>query len=117
MEPQEDALDRQLREGMPYIDDDGFASRVIAQLPSARRESTRLRVTVITALTILGSVVAYFLSDRGHVVVQSMVELSSFPLWMILVFAFGSGALIGGLAVLYLLRRTPEFRDLIRLRS
>jgi hypothetical protein len=45
-----------------------------------------------------------------------VVQLSSFPIWLLLVFAFGCGLVIGAFAVIFAIRKTPEVRDLARLR-
>lgn len=112
----DDTLDRQLRDAAPYIDDEGFSARVIARLPAARREPRWLRVMVPLGLTVLGSGVAYLLSGGGRFVREGVVQLSSFPIWVLLVFAFGCGLLVGAFAVIFAIRKTPEVRDLARLR-
>ena len=43
----DETLDRQLREAVPYINDDGFTARVIARLPAARREPQWLRAMIV----------------------------------------------------------------------
>jgi hypothetical protein len=108
-------LDRQLREAAPYIDDDGFTARVIARLPVSRPESRRLRAIILTGLTALASAVAYLLSGRGRFVTEGVVELSSFPIWLLIVFAFGCGLIVGAIAVVFVIRKTPELHDLGRL--
>ena len=40
-------LDRQLREAVPYINDDGFTARVIARLPAPRSEPRWLRAMIV----------------------------------------------------------------------
>ena len=50
---QEDWLDARLRDEAPYIDDAGFSSRVIAQLP-ARRSRNSLRSVILLAVTVTG---------------------------------------------------------------
>jgi hypothetical protein len=112
----DDTLDRQLRDAAPYVDDEGFTARVIARLPARRREPRWLRATVLLGLTVLGSGVAYLLSGGGRFVREGVVELSSFPIWVLLGFAFGCGLLVGAFAVIFAIRKTPEVRDLARLR-
>ena len=112
----DETLDRQLREAMPYIDDEGFTARVMASLPAARREPRWLRAMILVGLAILGSGIAYLVSGGGRFVREGMIQLSTFPIWLLLVFAFGCGLVVGGFAVLAVLRRTPEVRDLARLR-
>ncbi|PYJ67547.1 MAG: hypothetical protein DME76_14905 [Verrucomicrobia bacterium] len=113
---EDETLDRQLREAAPYIDDDGFTARVMAKLPAARREPRWLRAMVLLGLTVLGSGLAYLLSGGGRFVREGMVQLANFPVWLLLVFAFGCGLVVGAFAVIFAIRKTPEARDLARLR-
>jgi hypothetical protein len=113
----EDPLDRQLREAVPYIDDDGFTARVMAKLPELRRETRSSRGFVLVAITALGSVIAYILSGGGRFVQEGIMRLSSFPILILLLFAFGSGLVVGACAVIAAIRKTPEVRDLRRLQS
>ncbi len=62
----DETLDRQLREAVPYIDDDGFTARVMANLPAAPREPRWLRDDGSLGLALLGSGVAYLLSGGGQ---------------------------------------------------
>ena len=112
----DETLDRQLREAVPYIDDEGFTARVMARLPAARREPRWLRAMILLGLTVLGSGIAYLLSGGGRFVREGMLQLSSFPIWLLLVFAFGCGLVIGAFAVIFAIRKTPEVRDLTHLR-
>jgi len=107
-------LDRQLREAVPYIDDDGFTARVMARLPAARREPQWLRAVIVLGLALLGAVAAYVIGG-GHVVREGIIEFANFPIWLLLVFAFGCGLVIGAFAVIFAIRKTPEVRDLTRL--
>jgi hypothetical protein len=109
----DETLDRQLREAVPYINDDGFTARVIARLPAARREPQWLRAMIVLGLALLGTGVAYLLS--GGVIRQGLVQLADFPIWLLLVFAFGCGLVVGAFAVIFAIRKTPEVRDLTRL--
>ena len=112
----DDTLDRQLRDAAPYIDDEGFTARVIARLPAVRREPRWLRAMVLLGLTALGSGVAYLLSGGGRYVREGVVQLSTLPIWVLLVFAFGCGLLVGAFAVIFAIRKAPEVRDLAQLR-
>jgi hypothetical protein len=96
---QEDWLDRQLREGAPYIEDDGFTARVLAMLPSARQHEQSLRTIILVGLTAIGSALAYTLSDGGRFVAVEMARLSTLPALWLYALAFGSGILVmtGGL--------------------
>jgi hypothetical protein len=109
----DETLDRQLREAVPYINDDGFTARVIASLPAARREPQWLRAMIVLGLALLGTGVAYLLS--GGVIRQGLIQMADFPIWLLLVFAFGCGLVVGAFAVIFAIRKTPEVRDLTRL--
>jgi len=112
----DETLDRQLREATPYIDDEGFTARVMAKLPAARCEPRWLRAMILLGLTLLGSGTAYLLSGGGRFIREGIIQLSGFPIWLLLVFTFGCGLVVGGFAVVVALRKTPEVRDLARLR-
>ena len=112
----DETLDRQLREAMPYIDDEGFTARVMARLPAALREPRWLRAMILLGLTLLGSAVAYLVSGGGRFVREGVIQLSDFPIWLLLVFAFGCGLVVGAFAVIVAVRKTPEVRDVARLR-
>src|SRR6266480_3986263 len=112
----DETLDRQLREAVPYIDDEGFTARVMSGLPSRGREPRWLRAIILLGLTIIGSGVAYLISGGGRFVREGMIQLSDFPIWLLLVFAFGCGLVVGAFAVIAAVRKTPEVRDVARLR-
>ena len=110
----DDTLDQQLREAVPYINDDGFTTRVIASLPAVRHEPRWLRAMIVVGLALLGSGVAYVIGG-GHVVREGIMEFANLPIWLLLVFAFGCGLVVGAFAVIFAIRKTPEVRDLTRL--
>jgi hypothetical protein len=110
---EDEALDRQLREAAPYVDDDGFTARVMASLPVPRREPRWLRAMIVVGLALLGTGIAYLLS--GGVIRQGLIQMADFPIWLLLVFAFGCGLVVGAFAVIFAIRKTPEVRDLTRL--
>jgi hypothetical protein len=109
----DETLDRQLRDAVPYINDDGFTARVIARLPAAQREPQWLRAMIVIGLALLGTGVAYLLS--GGVIRQGLIQMADFPIWLLLIFAFGCGLVVGAFAVIFAIRKTPEVRDLTRL--
>ena len=111
----DETLDRQLREAVSYINDDGFTARVIARLPAPRSEPRWLRTMIVLGLALLGTVVAYVIGG-GHIVREGIIEFANFPIWLLLVFAFGCGLVVGAFAVIFAIRKTPEVRDLARLR-
>ena len=75
---QEDWLDARLREEMPYIDDDGFTTRVLQKLPAAHPRRS-FRGAILLCATILASLLAYFLSDGGRFLVVEAYRLLSMP--------------------------------------
>ena len=109
----DETLDRQLRDAVPYINDDGFTAGVIARLPAAQREPQWLRGMIVLGLALLGTGVAYLLS--GGVIRQGLIQMADFPIWLLLIFAFGCGLVVGALAVIFAIRKIPEVRDLTRL--
>ena len=112
----DETLDRELREAVPYIDDEGFTARLMSKLPATRREPRWLRAMILVGLALLGSGVAYLLSGGGRFVREGVIQLSGFPIWLLLVFAFGCGLVVGAFAVIVAVRKTPEVRDVARLR-
>jgi hypothetical protein len=112
----DETLDRQLREAVSYTDDNGFTARVMARIPVARREPRWLRAMILVGLTLLGSGIAYLLSGGGRFIREGVIQLSDFPIWLLLVFAFGCGLVVGAFAVIAAVRKTPEVRDVARLR-
>lgn len=111
----DETLDRQLCEAVPYINDDGFTARVMASLPAARGEPQWLRAMIVLGLALLGTGIAYFLSGGDSFVREGMIQMADFPIWLLLVFAFGCGLVVGAFAVIFAIRKTPEVRDLTRL--
>src|SRR3954468_19589933 len=108
----DETLDRQLGEPVPYINDDGFTARLMASLPAARREPQWLRAMIVVGLALIGTGIAYFLSGGSSLVREGVVKMADFPIWLLLVFAFGCGLVVGAFAVIFAIRKTPEVRDL-----
>src|SRR5260370_36093372 len=75
----EDPLDRQLREAMPYIDDDGFTARVLQRLPPPRRQRDSLRAVILLAVTVLASVLAFVLSDNRRFITVAIERAATMP--------------------------------------
>ena len=91
---QEDWLNRELREAAPYIDDEGFTSRVLQQLPPPRRDHDLLRAAILLGMTLLASVLAYVVSGGGRFVSITLERLAALPALWILVLALVSGLVI-----------------------
>ena len=90
-----DLLDRQLREVAPYIDDDGFTRRVLQQLPARRPRLQLFRATILLSITLLASILTYFLSDGGRFITDAIMRMAGMSPMMIL--AIGA---IGGICVM-----------------
>lgn len=91
---EEDWLDRELREAAPYIDDQGFTARVLQQLPPPRRSHDLLRAAILLGMTLLASVLAYFVSGGGRFVSVTIERLAALPALWVLVLALASGLVI-----------------------
>lgn len=90
----DDMLDRRLREAVPYIDDNGFTTRVLSQLPAPQQKPVSLRGVILIGITILASVLSYILSDAGHLITTGMIRAASLPMLWILLGAAASGMLV-----------------------
>ena len=108
---QEDSLDRQLREAVPYIEDDGFTGRVLRQLPAPRRRSQSLRPVILIGMSLLASAVAYVLSDGGRFVVIGITRLTVLPSLWIFLLALGAGILVMAGGLLAAMSKTSELQS------
>ncbi len=97
---QEDWLDARLREEAVYVDDAGFTARVVQKLPPARQIRYATRSAILLGLTVLASVIAYFVSGGGMFIAESMARIALLPLPVILLGAVATTFLvmIGSLA-------------------
>jgi hypothetical protein len=91
---QEDWLDRELREAVPYIDDEGFTARVLQQLPPLRRRHDLLRAAILLGMAFLASVLAYVVSGGGRFVSVTLERLAALPALWVFVLALASGLVI-----------------------
>jgi hypothetical protein len=92
-----------LREAAPYIDDDGFAARVLQQLPPRRSSRDLLRAAIILGMTLLASGVAYVVSGGGRFVSVTLERLAALPALWVFVLALGAGLMmtaVGAIAAL-----------------
>ena len=90
---QEDWLDARLREEAAYIDDAGFTARVVQKLP-AHRVRYSLRAIILLGLTVVASVIAYFLSDGGSFIAEGVTRFALLPLPVIWLCAAGATVLV-----------------------
>jgi hypothetical protein len=108
---QEDWLDRQLREATPYIDDDGFTKRVVRKLPAPRQPRLSSRAIILIGLTVLGSLIAYIISDGGRFVTHELIRLATLPMWWLLLAALASGALVTVIGFAAALSKSRELQS------
>ena len=97
---QEDWLDARLRDEAAYIDDAGFTSGVVHQLP-ARSVRRSYRAAILLAVTLIASVAAYLLSDGSWFVAERVTALATMPVIQIWLYAAAATVLVmvGGLAM------------------
>lgn len=110
MEDELDILDRKLREAAPYIDDDGFTRRVLQQLPAPRRPAESFRAVFLIGITLLGSVLAYFLSDGGRFISQGLLKVATWSPLTIVILMFGSGILLTAFGLVAALAKSRELQ-------
>lgn len=110
---QEDALDRQLREAAPYIDDKGFTARVLQKLPAQRRGRDSLRAVILLGITLLASALAYVVSDGGRFVSVSVERLSILPMIWIFALALASGVVMTGAGLVAALSNSRNHRSVV----
>ena len=98
-DPLDDLLDARLRDETPYIDDAGFTTRVMQQLPRRRLSWSTQRAFIIFAATIVSVVIAYFASGEGMFVHDAFARMSGLkPLQLLLlILVCGTGMTIAGL--------------------
>ncbi|HWM23829.1 MAG TPA: hypothetical protein VNP98_03325 [Chthoniobacterales bacterium] len=96
---QEDLLDARLREEAAYIDDAGFTGRVVQKLP-ARPVRHWLRAVILLGLTLVASVIVYFLSGDTWFIAEGVARFTLLPLPVIWLCAAAATGLVmaGGLA-------------------
>jgi hypothetical protein len=105
---QEDPLDRQLRDAMPYIDDDGFTGRVLRRLPPPRRPRQPLRAVILLGTALLASVFGYVLSDNGRFIWVTIERLATLPMLGLFALALVSGMLVTGTGLLAAIAKSHE---------
>lgn len=98
-DPFDDLLDARLRDETPYLDDAGFTTRVMQQLPAQPSTVRSQRSFVIFFAALVSVVVAYFASGQAWFLRESMVNAAKMPPLMALACAVAVGMLftVGGL--------------------
>src|SRR3954462_5129276 len=96
---QEDSLDAQLRDEAPYIDDAGFTSRVMHQLP-ARQVRRSYRNFILLGITLAACLVAFWLAGGTSLAFDAFANVAFVPVtWMFVgVGAVGVLIMAGGVA-------------------
>ncbi len=107
----EDLLDRQLREAAPYIDDAGFTAGVLAQLPVPQQKRVSMRGVILLGLTLLGSALAYVLSDGGHFIAVTLTRLMLLPTTMLLLVAVGSCMLVTSVGLVTAISKSRQLQS------
>ena len=106
----EDWLDAKLRDEMPYIDDDGFTSRVAHQLP-VRRRSTKTRSAILLGFSMVAAVLAYLVAGGGTFAMDVLAWFAVKPLAALYVITIACGLLVTGTAVYVALSRARKLRS------
>jgi hypothetical protein len=104
----EDPLDRQLREAMPYINDDGFTARVLRCLPPPQRQRESLRAVILLTIALLASLLGYVLSGNGRFVRVTIEHLATLPTLELFGFALTSGMLVAALGLMIAIAKSYE---------
>jgi hypothetical protein len=72
---QEDSLDARLRDEAPYLDDAGFTSRVLQNLP-ARRVRRSYRAFILIGITLVACLAAFRLSGGSGLFVEGVTYVT-----------------------------------------
>ena len=107
---EEDWLDAKLRDEMPYIDDDGFTSRVAHQLP-VRRRSTKVRSAILLSMSVVAAVIAYAVAGGSSFVLDVVGWFAVKPLAALYVITIACGLLVTTLAVFFGISRSRKLRS------
>jgi hypothetical protein len=96
---QEDWLDARLRDEAPYIDDAGFTSRMVRQLP-ARQVRRSYRMFILVGLTLVACIAAFWLAGGTNLLFDAFTNVAMLPVMWMWVCAAGAALLVmaGGLA-------------------
>ncbi len=103
----DDPFDTRLRAEMAYIDDDGFTARVMQHLPKARTRRS-FRALILLSVTVMASVLAYVISNRGQFVSDGIVHLAALPLRSVLLLALATGIAVTAFSLAAALAKVRE---------
>ena len=107
---EEDWLDAKLRDEMPYIDDDGFTSRVGQQLP-VRRRSSKARSAILLSSAIVAAVIAYVILGGSSFVLDVVGWFAVKPLAALYIITIACGLLVTAVAVFLAFSRSRKLRS------
>ena len=106
----EDWLDAKLRDEMPYIDDDGFTSRVSQELP-VRRGSTKARSAILLSFSVVAALIAYFVAGGGSFAMDVVSWFAVKPLVALYVMTIACGVLVTAAGVFFAVSRSRKVRS------
>jgi hypothetical protein len=107
---QEDWLDAKLRDEAPYLDDAGFTARVVQQLPT-RRQSRSVRAFILLGVTLLASVIAYFVTGGGAFFANAAEFLVAMPFITVCAIALCCGLVATALGTSFAVVKSREQRS------
>ncbi|MEO7167634.1 MAG: hypothetical protein ABI787_08480 [Spartobacteria bacterium] len=97
MHEEPDWLDQRLRDEQPYIDDAGFTAQIVSKLPAANSRRS-YRAAFLLCITLLASVLTYFVSDGGRFLIVAFYQLAAMPLLFVGLVALGSALVLTAVA-------------------
>ena len=107
---QEDWLDAKLRDELPYIDDDGFTSRVSQQLPVRRRRS-KARAAILVSVAVFAAMIAYVVAGGSTFVMDTLGWFAVMPLTMLYIITIVCGLLLTAAGVFAAVTRARKVRS------
>ena len=107
----DEMLDRQLAEGAPYIEDDGFTAKVLQQLPRPQARLQFLRPFILVAASAFASALTYVLSDGGRFIIVEMFKITTIPTVWVVAFALASGMLVMAGGILAAMSKTSQIQS------
>ena len=107
---EEDWLDAKLRDEMPYIDDDGFTSRVAQELP-VRRRSSKARAAILLSSAVFAAVIAYVVAGGGSFVMDVVGWFAVKPLAALYIITIACGLLVTAVALFLGFSRSRKLRS------
>ena len=107
---EEDWLDAKLRDDVPYIDDDGFTSRVVQQLP-VRRQRSKARAVILAGMTLLAAAIAFLVAGGRSFAFEMLGWAAVMPLSVLYIITIGCGLLVTAVAVYAAITKARKVRS------